>query len=107
MATKGKRNPSAPSFASSVGGQLYPFPINLTTLEQFFHTQLTEKSGKELLDSLRLDIPESKNSEEFVLSRVGKKLYKAFYLDYTLTEIQFLLIHCIVEYSMCLRTSVD
>lgn len=68
---------------ASVNGALYPFPINLTTLEQFFDCSLDEKSAQELLAGRRLETADPKNSEEFVLSRVGRELYEAFYLGYT------------------------
>lgn len=67
-------------------GQLYPFPINLTTLEQFFGCQLTRQSAEELLQKERIDIDKPGNSEEFVLSRVGRRLYEAFYEKYTLKQ---------------------
>ncbi|MEO8275036.1 MAG: UDP-galactopyranose mutase [Thermoanaerobaculia bacterium] len=66
-----------------VRGELYPFPINLTTLEKFFHRELTETSARALLQRLAEKIPHPANSEEFVLSRIGRELYEAFYLGYT------------------------
>lgn len=69
---------------TSFNNELYPFPINLDTLEKFYGQKLTERSARELLKDKSLDIPNPKNSEEFVLSRVGKELYEAFYLGYTL-----------------------
>lgn len=72
---------------SSVGGELYPFPINLLTLRQFFKKpEMTSEEAADLLASLRLDIAEPANSEEFVLSRVGKEMYESFYLGYTLKQ---------------------
>jgi len=71
---------------SQVGGRLYPFPINLTTLEDFFGKRLTAESAQRLLDAERWNIPEPRNSEEFVLGRVGRRLYEAFYLNYTLKQ---------------------
>jgi UDP-galactopyranose mutase len=68
---------------SLVGGKLYPFPINLTTLESFFGETLTPESAQALLDREREKIDTPRNSEEFVLSRVGRRLYEAFYRDYT------------------------
>ncbi len=68
---------------SLVGGKLYPFPINLDTLERFFGRSLDAESARRLLDEKRLPIAEPANSEEFVLSRVGRELYEAFYLHYT------------------------
>ena len=63
--------------------RLFPIPINLTTLELFFNQKLTEESGRSLIEQKRHDIKEPKNSEEFVLSRVGRELYEAFYRGYT------------------------
>jgi UDP-galactopyranose mutase len=68
---------------SQVNGKLYPFPINLTTLEMFFERKLDEASAGALLAELAVPNPAPANSEEFVLSRVGARLYEAFYLGYT------------------------
>ena len=67
-------------------GQLFPFPINLTTLEQFFNRKLDARSARKLLDRVRTAVEQPANSEEFVLSRVGPELYEAFYLNYTLKQ---------------------
>lgn len=67
-------------------GQLFPFPINLSTLEQFFSRKLDPRAAKRLLDRVRTPIEQPANSEEFVLSRVGEELYEAFYLNYTLKQ---------------------
>src|SRR5262245_31519865 len=66
---------------SSVGGRLYPFPINLTTLEQFFGIRLDAAAAEGLLAEKRLPIPQPRNSEEFVLSKVGRELSERFYLN--------------------------
>jgi len=71
---------------SSLGGVLYPFPINLTTLELFFGRTLDETSARALLDALRSPIDAPANSEEFVLSRVGRAMYEAFYEGYTVKQ---------------------
>jgi UDP-galactopyranose mutase len=69
---------------SSVNGELYPFPINLNTLRKFFNKpDLTPEKAEQLLEEKREKIDDPKNSEEFVLSRVGRELYEAFYLNYT------------------------
>lgn len=68
-------------------GEYFPFPINLLTLAQFFKKDsLTAEQGQELLESVREKIDQPKNSEEFVLSRVGREMYEAFYLGYTLKQ---------------------
>ena len=72
---------------SKVGDKLYPFPINIDTLESYFDVKLDEKSAEEYLKKLQIDPGhEARNSEEFVLSRVGKELYEKFYLGYTLKQ---------------------
>ena len=78
--------PAVYEVKSWVNGQLYPFPINLTTLEQFFNRRLTRGSAERLLSTLRLGNATPRNSEEFVLGRVGRQLYEAFYLNYTLKQ---------------------
>lgn len=67
-------------------GQLFPFPINLTTLELFFNRSFSQDEAQLKLETLRQKIEHPDNSEEFVLSRVGKELYEAFYLGYTLKQ---------------------
>jgi UDP-galactopyranose mutase len=72
---------------SYINGCLYPFPINLTTLENFFHlSSLSPKDAEHLLSTKQIKNKDPKNSEEFVLSRVGDELYRAFYLGYTLKQ---------------------
>lgn len=71
---------------SLFAGALYPFPINLHTLEQFFGEPLDERSAAALLARERIDCPEPRNSEEYVLARVGKRLFDAFYRGYTLKQ---------------------
>ena len=71
---------------SSVGGRLHPFPINLTTLEQFFGRTLDASAAARLLAQKRVPVAEPRNSEEFVVSKVGRELYETFYLNYTLKQ---------------------
>jgi UDP-galactopyranose mutase len=67
-------------------GELFPFPINLDTLEQFFGRKLDAASAEQLLAGLRSPVAAPQNSEEYVLGRVGRELYEAFYLNYTLKQ---------------------
>ena len=72
---------------SSVGEELFEFPINLNTLRQFFKDpNLDAEGAAALLEEKREKIESPANSEEFVLSRVGRELYEAFYLGYTLKQ---------------------
>lgn len=67
-------------------GNLYPLPINLTTLEQFFGSTLTGEKARKFLAQKRIPIDAPANSEEFILSKVGRELYEAFYQGYTLKQ---------------------
>lgn len=71
---------------SQVRGRLYPFPINLTTLELFFDRPFTAEQAQAFLDSERVKIAVPADSEEVVLARVGRTLYEAFYRGYTLKQ---------------------
>ncbi len=71
---------------SCTKGQQFAFPISLLTLEQFFGRPFTPEQAKAFLEERREKIEQPKNSEEFVLSRVGRELYEAFYLGYTLKQ---------------------
>ena len=66
--------------------ELFPFPINLKTLSQFYKRDFTAEEAKEWLENIREKIDDPANSEEFVLSKVGRELYEAFYLGYTLKQ---------------------
>ena len=68
---------------SQIDNKLYPFPINLTTLEMVFGEKLTEKTAEAKLSQLRVPNEAPRNSEEYILSRVGRELYEKFYLGYT------------------------
>ena len=80
--------PASYEVQSLVRGQLLPFPINLTTLERFFRQPLNAVSAERLLAARRIPFLQPGNSEEAVLSRVGRELYEAFYLNYTLKQWQ-------------------
>ncbi|MFT5725162.1 MAG: UDP-galactopyranose mutase, partial [Bacteroidia bacterium] len=71
---------------SSYNEELYPFPINLLTLGQFFKREFTAEEAEAYLEGIRIPNDNPANSEEFVLSRVGQELYEAFYLNYTLKQ---------------------
>lgn len=52
----------------------------------FFNRSLDETSAVQLLREKSIPNSSPRNSEEFVLSRVGKEMYEAFYLGYTLKQ---------------------
>ncbi len=71
---------------SLVDGTYYPFPININTLERFFGLSLRSTEAEELVEELRESIQQPANSEEAVISQVGRALYEAFYLNYTIKQ---------------------
>lgn len=67
-----------------IGNSLYSFPINLTTLEQFFGKRFkTKDEAAEFFEKLKEPISEPKNAEEQVLKQAGRELYEAFFKGYT------------------------
>ena len=72
---------------SVVDNKLYPIPINLETLENFFKIKF--KNKKEVLNFIkkkRIKIKNPKNFEEYVLSKLGKEIYEKFYKNYTIKQ---------------------
>lgn len=63
-------------------GKIYSFPINLMTLYQIFNVT-TPEEAKDKLDSVKYDIDNPKNLEDWVLSQVGKDMYDIFIKGYT------------------------
>lgn len=68
------------------GGENYPFPINLKTINKIYQKNLTESQAIEFIKSLTEPISEIKTSEELIISTVGRKLYELFYLNYSIKQ---------------------
>lgn len=66
-----------------VEGHTYPMPINLDTINQYFHTNYTCETIKEFYQSQAKPIVVPTNVEEQITSQVGTKLYELFYKEYT------------------------
>jgi UDP-galactopyranose mutase len=66
----------------SFGDKLYSFPINLLTLYQMYNIK-TPSEAINKLESVKQNIPNPKNLEEYVLSLVGEDIYKTFIYGYT------------------------
>ncbi len=72
---------------SSVNGQLYPIPINLNTLEKFFKKKFKNKTqAKKFINTLKIKKRKIKNSEDYILSKLGKEIYENFYKNYTIKQ---------------------
>lgn len=70
-----------------VKGQVFSLPINLHTINQFFHQTLSPDQAR-LWISEKADktISEPKTFEEQALKFVGKELYEAFFKGYTIKQ---------------------
>ena len=65
-------------------GKVYPLPINLLTINQFFNKNFSPQEAKAFLETLGdKSIREANNFEEQALKFIGIDLYKAFFYGYT------------------------
>lgn len=69
---------------AQVDGQLVPIPVNITTVNKLFGTNITtEAEMKEWLDENRLPIDAPKDGREAALNKVGQVLYEKMFRHYT------------------------
>lgn len=68
-----------------VGGQVYSLPINLHTINQFFRRALSPSQARIFIAAQTVEVVNGvpRTLEEFGLSAMGEKLYRAFVADYT------------------------
>lgn len=66
-----------------VDGSLYPFPINRTTINKWYGWNLNEDQVAALLEVSREPKKPIRNSEDYVLDRVGRDLCDKFFRGYT------------------------
>jgi UDP-galactopyranose mutase len=59
------------------------FPINLNTYEQLIGRSATEEEFKAYLEKVREPIANPANSEDVIVSQVGRELYELFFRGYT------------------------
>jgi UDP-galactopyranose mutase len=64
-------------------GRHWSFPINLATFEQYLGRPSTTAEMEAALARWRQPIDAPRNSEEYVLSRVGRPFFELFYEGYT------------------------
>ena len=65
-------------------GKVYPLPVNLLTINQFFNKNFSPREAKAFLETLGdKSITEANNFEEQALKFIGSDLYKAFFYGYT------------------------
>jgi UDP-galactopyranose mutase len=66
-----------------VADKLLPVPINRTTINQLYGLDLDEAGVEAYLNSVRIPTQHPRNSEEVVLSAVGRDLCDKFFRGYT------------------------
>jgi UDP-galactopyranose mutase len=75
---------------STYRGEVYPLPINLGTINQFFRAAHGPTAARALVAELAGEIETSsaRNLEEKAISLIGRPLYEAFIKDYTAKQWQ-------------------
>jgi UDP-galactopyranose mutase len=71
-------------------GQVYPLPINLGTINQFFCAAYSPEQARALVAEQAGEVAagEARNLEEKAISLIGRPLYEAFIRDYTAKQWQ-------------------
>ena len=71
-------------------GEVYPLPINLGTINQFFHAHYTPEEAKALIASQAGELAgkDPQNLNDKGISLIGRPLYEAFIKNYTAKQWQ-------------------
>ncbi len=71
-------------------GTVFPMPVNLGTINQFFHSAYTPDQARALVreQAGEFDVKTAKNFEEKGIALVGRPLFEAFFRDYTAKQWQ-------------------
>lgn len=71
-------------------GEVFPLPINLGTINQFFRTAYTPREARDLIAMQAAEVTTggASNLEEKAISLIGRPLYEAFIRDYTAKQWQ-------------------
>jgi UDP-galactopyranose mutase len=68
---------------ASVDDKLLPIPINLDTINRLYDWQLTPEQLDEYLKNVAEPRAVIRNSEDVIISKVGRELYEKFFRNYT------------------------
>jgi UDP-galactopyranose mutase len=79
-------HPVAYTIKSFARGRYWSFPINLNTFEEYLGRPASSEEFAGWLEQVRVRIDDPQNSEEVILSRVGRELYELFFENYTLKQ---------------------
>lgn len=69
-----------------VDGKLVTLPVNLDTVNELYGYCYSSDELKLFFDSKKTEIKEIKNSEDAIISKIGRDLYEKIYKDYTLKQ---------------------
>ncbi|MBF0518415.1 MAG: UDP-galactopyranose mutase [Nitrospirae bacterium] len=69
-----------------VDGKILPIPINLTTVNALMGKQFSEAELRAYFETVRIRVPEVKNSRDVVVSVVGEYFYEKFFKNYTFKQ---------------------
>jgi UDP-galactopyranose mutase len=71
-------------------GEVYPLPINLGTINQFFRSAHGPDAARRLIaeQAAEIETGQASNLEEKAISLIGRPLYEAFIRDYTAKQWQ-------------------
>lgn len=67
-------------------GRFWSFPVNLNTFEEYLGRPSTEEEFRAWIERHRVPIGNPANSEEVILSRIGREFYEKFFEGYTLKQ---------------------
>jgi UDP-galactopyranose mutase len=75
---------------TNFGGEVFPLPINLGTINQFFRAAYSPDEARALIKGQASEFAtgQSRNLEEKAISLIGRPLYEAFIRDYTAKQWQ-------------------
>lgn len=71
---------------SHARGRYWSFPINLNTFEEYIGRSSTTAEFEAWLEQEKVPIADPKNSEDVIISQVGRELYELFFEGYTLKQ---------------------
>ena len=76
--------------STNYGGEIFPLPINLGTINQFFRSAYSPNEARHLVAEQASEFATTgaANLEEKAISLVGRPLYEAFIRDYTAKQWQ-------------------
>lgn len=79
-------HPVSYQIKSRTRGRYWSFPVNLNTFEEYIGRPSTSEEFAAWLEEKRIPIEKPVNSEEVILSQVGRELYELFFEGYTLKQ---------------------